>query len=281
MRDDESLTVLRDTWEHWGETDPLWAILSEPDKDGNRWDLGQFMATGEAEISAVFERLSQLGLAPPSRRALDFGCGVGRLSQALASRFARVDGVDISEAMLTTARRINRFGERCSYHHNIAPDLQSFARGTFSFLYSNITLQHMPPIYALGYVREFLRVLAPDGLAVFQIPSHFASPILRGRRWVSARSPALHRLYRALFHGDKAAPAPPYRMYSIARRRLEGAITRAGGQTCAVDRDHSAPPDWVSYRYFVRRREAASSSILRPQNESVPASPSDRGVEGT
>jgi SAM-dependent methyltransferase len=248
----ESLSDLQATWEHWGKTDPLWAILSEHGKENNQWNLEQFLETGEAEISALFLRLKQFELNPPPDAALDFGCGVGRLSQALAGRFKKVDGVDISASMLEMAQRLNRFRERCSYHHNPQPNLALFADSSFTFIYSNITLQHMPPPLAMGYISEFIRLTRGDGLTVFQLPSHFESPVLRLRRWLGS-SPALHRLYRNLLHRGQPAPATPYAMYSIPMRRVRSHVSASGGEVVALDRDHDAPPEWVSYRYYVRK----------------------------
>ena len=249
----ESLSGLRATWEHWGKTDPLWAILSEHGKENNQWNLQQFLETGEAEISTLFRRLEQLGLTPPSDRALDFGCGVGRLSQALAGRFDRIDGVDISESMLEMARRLNRFERSCSYHHNAQPNLRLFADSAFTFIYSNITLQHIPPPLAMGYIAEFVRLIRDDGLVVFQLPSHFESPVLRLRRWLGSSAPALHRLYRRLWHGGQPPPASAYSMYSIPTRRVLSHVRASGAEVVALDRDHDAPPEWVSFRYYVRK----------------------------
>jgi SAM-dependent methyltransferase len=76
--------------------------------------------------------------------------------------------------MLREAARHNRHPDRCTYHLNAAPDLALFADSTFSFAYSTLVLQHMEPRYSKRYIREFLRVLAPGGVLVFQLPSHRA-----------------------------------------------------------------------------------------------------------
>jgi SAM-dependent methyltransferase len=107
----------------------------------------------------------------PRRRALDFGCGAGRLTQALAARFERVDGVDIAPSMVAAARRHNRHPERCHYHRNATPDLALFENEAFTFICSLLVLQHMEPRHSKAYLRELLRLLAPDGLLVFQLPS--------------------------------------------------------------------------------------------------------------
>src|SRR5437867_2168868 len=94
-----SIRRVRTQWEDLARTDPLWAILSDPAKRGNRWDEQQFFHTGEEEIREVLRHIGSLGLRLRHARALDFGCGVGRLTQALAGRFTETHGVDISPSM--------------------------------------------------------------------------------------------------------------------------------------------------------------------------------------
>lgn len=162
---------LRRHWEGLGRRDPLWAVLTDPGKRGGGWDPDEFFRTGDDEIRQVLDRAAALGVSVSRRRALDFGCGVGRLTQALAARFERADGVDISASMLRQAARYNRHPDTCTYHLNPSPDLARFGDSSFTFVYSVLVLQHMEPRYSRSYVRELVRVLAPGGLLVFQVPS--------------------------------------------------------------------------------------------------------------
>ena len=173
---------LRHTWEVLGRDDPLWAVLSSRSKYNNQWDSAEFFETGVTEINGLFEDLAAKDVAVRSGRCLDFGCGVGRVSQALCDHFESVDGVDIAQSMVDAARKYNRHGERCRYHVNPKDDLSLFDDSSFDFVYSNIVLQHMETQYAERYIAEFLRVLAPGGVTVFQVPSRFremSRPTLR------------------------------------------------------------------------------------------------------
>jgi SAM-dependent methyltransferase len=166
-----NLSGLKETWEHLAQTDPLWAICTASNKRGGKWDVAEFFATGEAEISKMLTHLTLIGLKPQwDGRALDFGCGIGRLTQALCERFAGCVGIDISPTMIQLAQRYNRHGERCVYVLNDAEDLRKFGDGEFAFIYTSIVLQHMAPKYMRSYLREFARVLAPAGILVCQIP---------------------------------------------------------------------------------------------------------------
>jgi SAM-dependent methyltransferase len=175
-----SLDKLRNAWEGLAERDALGAILTDDRKAGRKWDLAEFMATGEREIATVLGHLTSIGHAPDlSGTAMDFGCGVGRLTQALAQRFHSCVGVDISQEMIRQAESLNQY-PNCSYVANPARNLP-FEDRSFSFLYSNIALQHVPRRLAKNYLREFVRLLAPNGILVFGVQDSFAAPDLSSR----------------------------------------------------------------------------------------------------
>lgn len=177
--DDDRLSALRDlqaVWDDWAKADPLWAIYSDPAKKGRRWEHAAFFATGRAEIAKAMDALARHGLDVRRRRCLDFGCGVGRLTQALVEHFEHCDGVDISAEMVRQAQALNPYPDRCTFHVNDGPDLSLFEDKSFDLVYSDIVLQHIPPDLAEGYVREFVRLLDDGGVAIFQVPAAHDAP---------------------------------------------------------------------------------------------------------
>lgn len=241
------LSHIRKTWNLLGEMDPLWAILTHAEKQGGRWDLDEFLQTGEEEIVGVLARVAEVAPDLDIRRALDFGCGVGRLCQALARRIAEVHGVDISAAMLLQARRIeaarSREAERpgrCVFHENARADLRLFDDGSFDLIYSNITLQHMPPALQDAYLGEFCRVLAPGGLMVFQLPEGPRQPLNWRGRWLRRARRLLPRRLVMEMHGQP-------------RAAVEARIAALGCRVVVVERDGWAGPDWVSARYIATK----------------------------
>lgn len=172
-----SLEKLKDTWEGLASRDALSAILTDDSRTGGRWNLAEFMATGDAEIETVMDHLAKIGHPPDtSGAALDFGCGVGRLTQALARRFASCVGVDISQRMVSQADSLNQY-PNCRYVANSGTRLP-FENASFAFIYSNIVLQHVPRRLAEIYLREFVRLLVPGGILVFGVQDSFAAPNL-------------------------------------------------------------------------------------------------------
>lgn len=168
---DEDLRGPQATWDDLGRKDPLWAVLSYPEMRGGKWDQEAFFASGREEISRWFDRLGDMGLDLPRGRCLDFGCGVGRLTQALADHFESCDGVDIAPSMVSRARTFNRHADHVHYHVNAEPHLRLFGDDTFDAVYCRVVLQHIRPALSRRYLAEFVRVLKPGGLAYFEVPS--------------------------------------------------------------------------------------------------------------
>jgi SAM-dependent methyltransferase len=249
------LTELQREWNEAGRTDPFWAVLSDPEKKGNRWKIDEFFETGLVEIEGLMRDLGAQRIEPGRDRALDFGCGPGRLSQALVRHFAHVDGVDISPSMIELARRSNRAGDRVAYHVNDRDDLQLFESGRFDLVYSSLTLQHVRPPLIKRYLREFLRVLRPSGVAVFQIPSRPTGLTGRIKRLIPDFAFAA---YRRIAYGRHPAVA----MYGLLPRQATEVCIRAGGVVVNVS---SQPGDgkWESYRYIVLANGAARAGDIR------------------
>jgi SAM-dependent methyltransferase len=167
---------LKYNWEVLGEQDPMWAILSDPKMKGGKWDVSEFFATGVSDIAGFLGAAKHLGLEIPRGAALDFGCGMGRMTQALCPHFASVTGCDLSESMIRQANAHNRYPEKCTYHLNTEPNLRHFADGQFDFCITFLVLQHMRPAYAMSYLEELCRVLGPKGVLLFQIPTAPTNP---------------------------------------------------------------------------------------------------------
>ena len=258
---------LRQHWDRFGRSDPFWAVLTQPDKNGNRWELDEFLRTGEEDIAWVMNNIRSLGIDLPGSRALDFGCGVGRLTQALANRFEEVCGVDIAPSMIQLAKKYNRHGEKCRFYVNDRADLRLFDDASFDFIYTALTLQHMEPRYAEAYLKEFLRLLVPHGVLVFQIPSERILPAeqhLEGtqaneeqnlsagiKQFIKSVTPRpILDLYRRLRY---AQVFRRMEMHGIKREELEIFLELNRAQILDVVQDDKPGLSWLSYHYFVTK----------------------------
>lgn len=231
------LEQLQQDWDRFGRTDPLWAVNSSRGARGGNWDEAAFFDTGRTEVAEVLA----LAAPPPEGRCLDFGCGVGRLTQPLAEHFREVVGVDIAPSMIKEAERYKGDAGNVSYVLNESEDLSQFTDAGFDFINCSIVLQHMPPQFALGYLREFARLLTPGGQAVFTLPSEPAAT-LRGRLYRVLPRPLIYAYKR---RRDGAT----MEMNAIPIGRLIGELESFGLVVNKVRTSGSAGPNWIAYRY--------------------------------
>ncbi|MGH8269125.1 MAG: class I SAM-dependent methyltransferase [Steroidobacteraceae bacterium] len=106
--------------------------------------------------------------APPGARVLDIGCGIGRWSRLLASRGARVTGVDLSPTMIAEAERraaASGLAGRCRFLVQDSAALE--VTGSFDLIVCVTVLQHIPDPGALrSALRRMKQHLAPQGRLV-------------------------------------------------------------------------------------------------------------------
>jgi SAM-dependent methyltransferase len=154
---------MRDYWDERARTNAAWYVdtsidFAEPDMD-------RFFATGE---TIVGEALDGAPASPPAYGvAVEIGAGLGRVCRALAARFERVVGVDVSPEMVARARELVP-DDRITFELNdgvTLPVPDAHADLVVSFT----VFQHIPKLSLIrSYVREAARVLRPGGLFAFQ-----------------------------------------------------------------------------------------------------------------
>ena len=249
----------RRDWEALGALDPLYAILGAADARHGQWDLDEFFATGERDVARLLETCRLLDLPRERRASLELGCGVGRLTRALAPHFDRCVGVDISQAMIDRAAAMNAEAVNCLWVHNAAADLAILGDERFDLVFSHLVLQHVPTKDAiLTYVGELTRVLAPGGLLAIQLPA--SMPL---RRRVQPR----RRLYGAL----RGAGLPddllyrrlglnPIRMNWVPRTQVLSRLDSAGARVVGVEHgwlgDRASAAGEVNLTYLATRGES-------------------------
>src|SRR4051812_29064485 len=128
-------TADRSGWEELARLDPLWAVASSPANRHGAWDEAAFYAAGERKVAKLLRRLDALGIPAHSGRALDFGCGVGRLTLPLSERYAAVVGVDIAPSMLARARERAAGDDRVEFRLDESGDQSLLAGEAFDLVY--------------------------------------------------------------------------------------------------------------------------------------------------
>jgi ubiquinone/menaquinone biosynthesis C-methylase UbiE len=247
-----TLGEIKANWEEFARSDPLWSILPIPEKKDNRWTVQELFQSGNNEISRILDYISDKKIPVTFGAMLDFGCGVGRLTQACSRHFAKCVGVDISEGMIELAQKFNADNKKCEFMVNNATDLAVFAHDTFDMIYSNIVFQHIPPVYTKAYIKEFLRIVKPNGIIIFQMTINEVPRV--GTKLRNLMKRAIPRPLRQIYKQHKYGTWAIKDMYCIDRNELDSFIIANQGEVLEVVDDPSSLPRYMGVRYCVRRR---------------------------
>jgi SAM-dependent methyltransferase len=225
------VTDTDEAWEHFGQTDPYFAVLTSPEFHGQLSgpERTKFFRSGEAHIQEMFTIIRQrLDPSFNPSRALDFGCGVGRLLLPLAARCREVTGVDVSPSMLSEARRNTDAVGATNVRLVKTDDRLSTVEGPFDFVHSYIVLQHIPVERGESIVRTLASKLAANGVGMFH------ATYTSGRRgvlahtayWARLRLPGARRFLNIA--RGRAINAPIMQMNSYSITRLLDILSREG-----------------------------------------------------
>ena len=132
-------------------------------------DPEEFFATAADMVRSLSSELKRL---PPGtrRRALEIGCGPGRLLKPMSRFFTEIHGIDVSDEMIARAQANLADIPHAYAHHGSGADLALFSDGYFDFVYSYAVFQHIPSrAVVMQYLHESNRVLAPAGLIRVQV----------------------------------------------------------------------------------------------------------------
>lgn len=153
-------------WDDRAQEDPFHYV-------DNRETLGapnqeSFWAAGEQVINQLCQ---DLGISfQGDEKVIEIGCGIGRLTRAIAQRAASVEALDVSDVMLAHARSYNPELTNVRWVHGDGTSLSPLPDASFDGCISFVVFQHLPdPELTYGYIREMGRVLRPGGWAAFQL----------------------------------------------------------------------------------------------------------------
>jgi ubiquinone/menaquinone biosynthesis C-methylase UbiE len=244
-------------WNALAELDPLWTVLSEPEKKFGKWDRGEFFSTGEREADRVLAMCKSHKIDLSFGRMLDFGCGVGRMTRGFSRFFRSCVGIDVSEKMVGLATQFNSDVPRCEFVVSDAIRLP-FQDNDFDFVFTVLVLQHLPTrSMILNYIAEFIRVAKVGGAIVFQLPMRvpFRRRFQPKRRlWALLASIGVPPSW--MF--TKAGLAPIL-INGISRSEVEKFIQSKGAEVRAVERFEPTPEAFHSYYYLAIKNGSSST----------------------
>lgn len=223
-----SKKTIRSFWDKKAKENPYWYVSSYCNYDSQR-DMQDFWASGH-QIWADLKR--ELHYSPKrTDMVVEIGCGVGRLTRAIAPEVGHVEAFDISEEML----RIAKAGSVKNATFRLADgfNLASLEDNSADLVLAYCVFQHLPSWAALrDYVLDMFRVAKPVAIVAFtltardwrtnlmplfrvkaylrELVSHSGPRGLYRKEWTgirpsekSVRKISSIRLTRVTMHGDK------------------------------------------------------------------------------
>lgn len=182
--------LYRDTdrdWQQIGAEEPFWGVVTLPElrKDAlTSQTLETFYNSGVEHVALLNQTVTRMfGQGVQARRALDFGCGAGRITHAMVRHADRVVGLDISEGMLEKARARQVAG--VDFCNRLGDD------DRFDWIHSYIVFQHIPQARGMVILRDLLKRLEPGGLVSLHFTVDRTGPL-------KTRNP-LRALWRFLY----------------------------------------------------------------------------------
>ena len=153
---------MRDTdldWQKIAETTPYFGVFTKPEYVNPTPEaLRELFKSGEVDIAHYLSMLRHVfGVFEP-KSALDFGCGVGRLTIPLAKAAGRATGIDVADGMIALARKhCAEARVAVEFYKSIPADQK------FDWVNSHIVLQHIPPARGYDILGDLWRCVAPGG----------------------------------------------------------------------------------------------------------------------
>ena len=235
------LAVVRRKWLRLGIDRPHWSVTGKDEFLPQHFAANQaaFEASGQDDLDIILAVLNRNSLPVESlRHVCDFGCGVGRVTLKLAGRFPRITACDVSDAHLRAGRdAAARLG--IGNIHFTQVDAPAYGMTEpVDLWFSNLVLQHNPPPVMAAILRRMFALLAPGGIALFQVPTY-----IQGYRFDAASY-------------LRAPPGDPIEVHVLPQQEVLAQAREASCDVLEIREDCSVwpPSEAVSNMMLFRKR---------------------------
>jgi SAM-dependent methyltransferase len=206
-------------WEKFGRGDPYFGVLADEKFTVSRIDENrdEFFASGEWSVSRIVERYESHFGELQRERALDHGCGVGRLTVPLTRRFSNVVALDVSPSMLAEAGSNAKQLGATNARFALADNELSNAPGEFDFVNSYMVLQHIRVRRGLRVLSGLMEKVRPGG--GFHVHLSIRTDAMRSRAlwWASHHIPGVKIWQNICARRRWNAPAMQMNNYPLNR----------------------------------------------------------------
>lgn len=151
--------TVSDVWEHLAQTVGCDIIASRPEKPFTEPEM---LVAGRGFASEIIEEAKKFNVK--FGRCLDFGCGIGRVSEGLSDHFEETIGIDTSPTFINSA--IKYGAGKATY---ILSDNVEELKGQFDFIFSHLVFIHYDWDGIKLHLERLASKLSPDGTIRFDL----------------------------------------------------------------------------------------------------------------
>ena len=208
-------------WEQFAKIDAYYAVATKDQYHKSNLDdkvVAQFFKSGEEQVDQVLQ-IIDAHLVPGFRpqRALDFGCGVGRLVVPLGGLCQSVVGVDVSVSMLVEAKKNCKMRGISNVELIQGDDeLTRVPPGPFDFINSHVVFQHIPVKRGLRIAELLIDRLQEGGVGVLHFAYETEKPKMRRViPWTRKTIPFAHNIFNLIEGKQFSYPLMQGNRYSL------------------------------------------------------------------
>jgi len=248
--------------------EPLYAVLSEPryrQRNLTAEAKREFFETGERYVSRVMALAERL-TAGAIDRALEFGCGPGRVAIALARRCREVVAADVSDPVLHIARKFASENHAQSVRFVSVDELRGRDE-VFDLVNCSLLLQRLDRDAGLAMLRDLLRRVKPGGVLALEFPFASRTSQVKGiTRSLRRAVPLMNAAANVILGKKWDEPFMPATTYSIESvlRVLESARFRDAVVSLTEE------PDLSTCVIVARAEPSAAPAVDAPQPVAAP-----------
>jgi len=230
-----------EAWIALGATRPYHSVLTLKElfpENITEAAIKRFWASGASEGSQIEAILLRHGFEnAASKTCLEYGCGLGRVTVALANIFKTVYAYDISPAHLEVAeKRSAQLGLNNIEFKLCAKDIFANNLHHCEFFYSRIVFQHNPPPLMGKLISMALGSLQVNGVGIFQVPTYAPKYRFNINEYL------------------ECTEKPEMEMHAMPQAEIFNIIADGGCRILEVREDNGVGwNSWISNRFIVKR----------------------------
>lgn len=254
-------------WVKFGEIDPYFGVLSRAEfksENLNEEARAEFFQSGAWHVAHVLKIVRDCFGSVPSGVALDFGCGVGRITTALAAHFDQVVGLDISDGMITEAKRAASAANLTNIEYDTSLNKHRFSASLYDFIHSFIVLQHIPIKSGEKIIADLLQSTKVGGVGVIHFTyENSESSIKSIMKGIAKSTVGLRPIVNILTGRKWNYPAMQMNNYPLSNMfRIFDGCGADIHKICRID-------DWGSVGLMVFYKRASADARMNPWTNPV------------